>query len=215
MKDEGRRMKDEGFKWVVAVGFIAALFGAWAFAEEAVYEIHPRVEKGYEVRDDKIYYRVGDAGLILELVDSHAIANFYKDHGAQIGDPFTRLDYETEGATIFLLTLINRTHGELTFTPGYVILRIKDQASFAMDFTVLLPMLDNLDQSTRKIVQDSVFHSPEVIRKDQAISKFLLFPPLPPKFDEFKLAFDYVFFGNKKESKCDFYFERVKLKSRK
>lgn len=212
-------MKDELFARfalnrvsVVILSLAFLLFGVGAFAED-VYEIHPKPEKGYEVKDDKIFYRAGNAGLILELMNTDSIAHFYKDHGAQIGDPLTGLDSETAGATIFLLTLINRTHGTLTFTPNYAILKIKDEATFAMDFTVLLPMLDNLDQSTRKIVEDSVFHSPEVIQPGQVLTKFLLFPQLPKKFDEFKLGFDYIFFGDNKNSKCDFYFKHVKVKT--
>lgn len=192
--------------------FCLVLLACTSAIAEDVYEIHPKPGKGYEVKDDKIYYRVGNAGLILQLMDTNGIAQFYKDHGAQIGDPLSTMDYETSGSTIFLLTLINHTHGTLTFTPNYAILHIRDQAVFAMDFTILLPMLDNLDAGTRRIVEDSVFHSPDVIQQDQVVSKFLLFPQLPPKFDEFKLAFDYVFFGDRKESKCDFYFKHVKVK---
>lgn len=198
---------------IAAVCVFFLLLAGIVTATDYTYEIHPKPHKEYEIKDDKIFYRVGDSGLILQLVDPNQVAEFYEERGAHIGDPLQGLGDEAEGATIFLLTLINRTHGSLTFTPGYVLMKVGDNSSFAMDFTVLLPLLDNLDDKTRKIVQDSVFHSPEVIRPGTVVSKFLIYPGLPKKFDEFKISFDYVFFGGNKESKCDFYYQHVKVKN--
>lgn len=195
--------------WIL--GLLWLLLPCTAFATDYYYETHPKPHEGYEVKDDKIYYRSGNAGLVLELADANKIAAFYTERHAAVQNPFALMDEEVQHGTIFLLTLINRTHSDLTFTPGYVVLRIKDQGFFAMDFTVLIPYLDPLDSGERRMMEDTVFHSPEIIKPGKAIQKFIIFPGLPGKYGDYKVSFDYLFFGNK-EAKIDFFFERQKLK---
>jgi hypothetical protein len=165
----------------------------------------PKEHEPYEIKEGKIYYRHGNAGLILEQADDSRIAAYFKERGAELGNPFGRPGAELRESTFFLLTLINRTNGNLTFTPRYVTLKIKTEANFPLDFTVLLGMLEDFDAHQKKIVTDSIFHSPETIRPGEIISKFLIFPPLPKKFKEIKLEFDYLYFEDK-EIRLNFYF---------
>ena len=74
-----------------------------------------------------------------------------------------------QGASIFMLTLINRTTGSLTFTPRYMSLKIKTEAYFPMDFTVLLGIVDGQERERefQEILQKSVYHSPDSLSAGQ------------------------------------------------
>ena len=165
----------------------------------------PKEHDPYDIKENKIYYRHGNAGLILEQADDNAIAAYYKDRGIELGNPFGRRASELKESTFFLLTLVNRSNGNLTFTPRYVTLKIKTEASFPLDFTVLLGMLEEFNLREQQIVTNSVFHSPETVRPGEVMSKFLIFPQLPKKVHEVKLEFDYLFFEDK-EIRLNFYF---------
>ena len=172
-------------------------------------ELQPKLKEGYEVKDNKIYFRRGDIGLILESVNEQGIAKYYSDRGIELGNPFVFTTANSQNSVIFLLTLLNRTHGTLTFTPAYVSAKVKDEAYFPMDFTVLLAMIDGLNRGTQKVLQKSVFHSPESVTENEVITKFLIFPAVAKKVEELKLEFDYLYFGNN-EIKTQFYFEQKK-----
>jgi hypothetical protein len=167
--------------------------------------LHPKPHEGYEIKDGKIYFRQGQAGLILELATPEKIAAYYHERGSEVGNPFVKLGGELGNATIFLLTLLNRTHSNLTFTPRYVLAKIKSDAYFALDYTVLLDIMDSPDNSLGKLLEKSIYHSPELLDPGKVITKFLVFPQLPKKFDELKMEFDYMYFGNF-EVKSTFYF---------
>jgi hypothetical protein len=124
--------------------------------------------------------------------------------------PFLDTDPELAEGTYFLLSLINHSKGSLTFTPRYVALKIKTEASFPIDFTVLLGILQDLDPYNRKLIESSVYHSPEIIQPEQTFTKFLVFPPLPKKDAQLKMEFDYMFFESK-EMKNFFYFTQQKM----
>jgi len=127
------------------------------FAENANL-FDPEFHEGYDVKDGKIYFRRGEGGLILENVGKDAIAKYYAERGRDLGNPFNALGGDMQTATIFLLTMLNRTNGNMTFTPGYVTLKIKDEAFFPMDFTVLLDFIENQEEPIHTVIEKSVFH---------------------------------------------------------
>jgi hypothetical protein len=170
-----------------------------------VSQLHPKPHDGYDVKGDKIYFRHGNAGLILEVATPDKIAEYYRERGSEVGNPFVKLGGELQNSTIFLLTLLNRTKSNLTFTPRYVLAKIKSDAYFALDYTVLLDIIDSPDGSLGKILEKSVYHSPELLQPGKIVTKFLVFPELPKKFDDLKMEFDYMYFGNF-EMKSTFYF---------
>ncbi len=181
---------------------------AFAGKDEFVeFEIIPKPQDGYEVKDGKIFYRHGKAGLILEPADETVIDRYFTERGSSIANPFRNADPELGNSTFFLLSLINQSKGTLTFTPGYIALKIKTEASFPMDFTVLMGIMQGLDAFYRKLLDQSVYHSPEAIQPGNTLTKFLVFPQLPPKKSELKMEFDYLFFESK-ELKNYFYFIR-------
>ncbi len=177
--------------------------------------IHPAVHEGYQVKEDRIYFRSGEAGLIVDCVRGQEAANYFTERGASwLGNPFQQTAFANP--TIFLVTIFNRTNGNATFTPGMVTIRIKTEASFPMEYSALMAALESFPTRERKILEQSVFHSPEIIRSGDVVSKFLLFPPLPEKALEFKLDFDYLYF-EQKEVRARFYFqqERIRIKDKK
>jgi len=203
------RRKRFALPWICRCLILLILFcGNLAFGG-GLLELQPKLKEGYEIKDNKIYFRRGDIGLILESVNEKTIAKYYSDRGIELGNPFVFTTTDSQNSVIFLLTLLNRTHGTLTFTPAYVSARVKNEAYFPMDFTVLLAMIDGLNKGTQKVLQSSVFHSPESVTENEVTSKFLIFPAIPKKVEELKLEFDYLYFGNN-EIKTNFYFEQKK-----
>jgi hypothetical protein len=183
---------------------ILFLFVALPIAVQAL-ELRPKPHDGYEVKDGKIYFRRGNAGLILEAANYEKIEKYYRDRGLQTGNPFVSLGEDMQSATVFLVTLLNRTNGSLTFTPRYVIARIKTDAYFPLDYLVLLETFEGQEPNVKKMLQQSIYHSPELINPGKVVSKFLIFPDLPKKFDDLKLQFDYLYFENT-EIKSEFFF---------
>src|SRR5262245_49522806 len=94
------------------------------------YENIPKPHEGYEVKDGKIYYRQGKAGSIVEPANNDVISKYFRDRGSSVDNPFVGSDEEFSNSTFFLISLINHSKGVLTFTPGYVTLKIKTDASF-------------------------------------------------------------------------------------
>jgi hypothetical protein len=185
-------------------------YATFAGKEESVdLVIVPKPHEGYEVKDGKVFYRYGKAGLILEPANEETIARYFTERGSSVKNPFLDAGEELSNSTFFLLSLINHSNGSLTFTPGYVALKIKTEASFPIDFTVLLSTSQNTDAYHRKLLENSIFHSPETIQPGDSSTKFLIFPPLPKKEAELKMEFDYLFFETK-EMKMAFYFSRLK-----
>ncbi len=168
-------------------------------------ELVPKLHEGYEVKEGKIFYRAGKAGLIIEPAGEAVISKYFTERGSSIANPFLEGDDELKNSTFFLLSLINHSKGSLTFTPHYIALKIKTDASFPLDFTLLLGITQSMDGYTSKLLERSVFHSPETIDPGQSSTKFLIFPPLPKKEAELKMEFDYSFFESK-ELKMYFYF---------
>jgi len=191
----------------VLIAFLVFLLGASMVSAQspASVQLHPKPHEGYEIKGDKLYFRHGQAGLIMELATPEKIAQYYHERGSEVGNPFAKLGGELGNATIFLLTLVNRTNSNLTFTPRYVLAKIKSDAYFALDYTVLLDIIDSPDKSLGKLLEKSIYHSPELLDPGKIVTKFLVFPELPKKFDELKVEFDYMYFGNF-EIKTNFYF---------
>jgi hypothetical protein len=197
---------------VIYVILLLSYSAGWASDQDKEvfeYEIVAAPHEGYEIKDGQIYYRSGKAGLILEPATVDVIEKYFTDRGSSVTNPFIGTDPELENGTYFLLSLINRSKGSLTFTPRYVALKIKTEASFPIDFTVLLGILQNMDPYNKKLIENSIYHSPEIIQPDQTFTKFLVFPPLPQKDAKLKLEFDYMFFESK-EMKNYFYFTQQK-----
>ncbi|MCI0415861.1 hypothetical protein L0222_24055 [bacterium] len=167
--------------------------------------LRPKPHEGYEVKDGKIYFRRGNAGIILEVANSQIIEKYYSDRGAQIENPFARLGGDVQNGAIFLVTLLNRTNGSLTFTPRYVVGRIKTEAFFPLDSLTMMEVFEDMDARKRKILEKSIFHTPELLQPGMVVSKFLVFPALPKKFEDIRLQFDYLYFENA-EIKSDFFF---------
>jgi len=173
------------------------------------FELVPVPHEDYEIKDHTIYYRSGNVGIVLESATDATITKYYSDRGIDLGNPFSRLGGEMQGASIFMLTLINRTSGSLTFTPRYITLKIKTEAYFPLDFTVLLVIVDGQDKKIQDVLQKSIYHSPDSLSAGQVVTKFLIFPALPKKFEEIKLDFDYLYYGSQ-EIRTSFYFSRKK-----
>ena len=170
----------------------------------------PKAHDGYDIKDDKILFRQGNAGLILEVADVEKIRKYYSDRGSDMGNPFPDLSPELTNATIFLLTFINHTKGNIVFTPAYVTLHIKEQGFFPLSFLLMLPMLDDVDKHTKKVIQDSVYHSPETVKAGEVITKFLIFPEMPKKkFESIMVNFTYLSVEDH-DLDLKFYFERKK-----
>ena len=194
-------------KQLIAV-LLIFVFSQGVFAEIAN-SLEPEEHEGYDVKEGKIYFRRGDAGLILEVANGETVAKYYSDRGINLGNPFASLGGDMQTATIFLLTILNRTNGNVNFTPRYVTLKIKTEAYFPIDFTELLAFTEGQDKPVQKILQNSVYHSSDSIPAGKIISKFLIFAALPKKFDELKLIFDYLYFENN-EVRTTFYYKRKK-----
>jgi hypothetical protein len=128
------------------------------FGADVQLPLHPKSHEGYEVKDDKIYFRHGDAGLILEVATPEKIAKYYKERGSEVTNPFEKLGGNLENATIFLVTLLNRTNGNLTFTPRYVLAKIKSEAYFPLDYMVMLDILETQQRPMKKLLENSIFH---------------------------------------------------------
>ena len=196
--------KPLSFKVLLLPIFIVSL-APFIFGADTQLPLHPKPHDGYEIKDDKIYFRHGEAGLIIELATPEKIEKYYKERGSEIGNPFLKLGSDFQDATIFLVTLLNRTNGNLTFTPRYVLAKIKSEAYFPLDYMVLLDILDVQQRPMRKILEKSIFHSPELLQPGNVVSKFLIFPQMPKKFDDLRLEFDYLYFENF-EVKSTFFF---------
>ena len=179
---------------------LIVLLSSYVFAKKddnAVYEILAEPHEGYEVRDNIIYYRQGNAGMIFELADGNTVAKYFADRGAaRLGNPFLQAP-DLAASTAFLVTLINKTFGNLTFTPNYVLMKVGDTTSFPMDYSNLLGSMQEFPLDVQKILDKSIFHSPESIRPGETVSKFLLLPALPRKNTNFKLDIDNMYFQNK------------------
>jgi hypothetical protein len=191
------------------LGFILALFlfsiARSSFGSDSPLPLHPKPHDGYEIKDGKIYFRHGEAGLILEVATPDKIQKYYKERGSEIANPFEKLGGEIENATIFLVTLLNRTNGSLTFTPRYVLAKIKSEGYFALDYTVMLDILETQQPPMKKLLENSIFHSPEIVQPGTVVTKFLVFPQMPKKIDDLRLEFDYLYFENF-EVKSTFFF---------
>ena len=128
-----------------------------------------------------------------------------------MGNPFLREEFQNP--TVFIVTIFNRTNGNATFTPGLVALKIKDEASFPLDYIILMQAIEGLPARDKRVLEESIFHSPETIPHGEVISKFLLFPPLPDKNLEFRLEFDYLYFESK-EVRTKFYFTKERIRAK-
>lgn len=169
----------------------------------------PKPHDSYEVQDGKILFRKGNAGLIVEVATTDAIAKYYADRGATVPDPLSIVYRGMNRTVVFLMTLINRTNGNLTFTPRYAIVRIKSEAYFSLDYSILMDWMEGMDQGRRFILEESIFHMPEIVSSGNVVSKFLIFPSLDQKHKELRLEMDYLFF-EKQETPVRFYFVRKK-----
>jgi hypothetical protein len=150
--------------------------------------------------------------MILKSVRGNDVPNYYSSRGAQwIGNPFNREEFA--GPTVFMLTIFNHTNGNATFTPGLVTIKIGEEASFPVDYISLAQAIEGLPAQEKRVLEDSIFHSPETIKPGQVVSKFLLFPPLPEKNLEFKLEFDYLYFESKEVS-AKFYFKKERIRAK-
>lgn len=183
------------------------LLSSYAFAKKddnAVYEITAVPHEGYEVKDNAIYYRLGNGGMIFELADNNILTKYYADRGAsRLGNPFLQSP-DLANATVFLVTLINRSNGSLTFTPGYVVMKVGDASAFPLDFSMLLSSMEVYPPAVHKILEQSIFYSPETVRPGKVVSKFLLYPPLPRKNIDFRLDIDYLYFEDKEVRRTSF-----------
>jgi hypothetical protein len=176
------------------------------------YLIRPAVHEGYQVKEDLIQFRNGNAGVTIKPAKSLDISGYYSNRGAPfMGNPFLREEFQNP--TVFIVTIFNRTNGNATFTPGLVALKIKDEASFPLDYIILMQAIEGLPLRDKKILEDSIYHSPETIRSGEVVSKFLLFPPLPDKNLEFRLEFDYLYFESK-EVRTKFYFTKERIRAK-
>jgi hypothetical protein len=182
---------------------ITIFFVLCAYAHGA--ELRPKPHEGYEVKDDKILFRRGNAGLIVEVATPAKIEQYYRERGSQMANPLGNLTAGMQNPAFFLVTLLNRTNGNLTFTPRYVIARIKTEAYFPLDYLSMMEVMEDQEPGRRKLLEKSIFHSPELLESGKIVSKFLIFPELPKKFEEIRLSFDYLYFENT-EIKSDFIF---------
>jgi hypothetical protein len=178
-------------------------------ASQTFFDFIPKPGKTYEIREDKIYFRQGPVGIIVEVASDATLLKYYADRGAKVDShPFTKLG-EAKNYTIFIVTLINRSQGAFTFTPRYVTLKAKDKSFYPLDFPLLLELFQDIDPARRRLLELSVFHSSEALPRDQIATKLLVFSDLPSKADDLTLEFDYLYFESK-EIRTKFYFERKK-----
>jgi hypothetical protein len=194
----------------ISIILLLSYYTVWADS----FWIHPTEHEGYEIiNQEEIHFRSGNAGVSMKAVRGDEAAKYFADRGAAwVGNPF--LQEEFEHPTIFLVTILNRTNGNATFTPGMVTIRIGTEASFPLEYSTLLSILEVFPANERKILEKSIFHSPEIIKKGDVMTKFLLFPPLPPKALDFKLDFDFLYF-EQKEIKTRFYFRQERIREKK
>jgi hypothetical protein len=176
-----------------------------ALVETGASTLRPKPHESYEVKNGKIYFRKGNAGIMLEVASSQMIEKYFKDRGADVGNPFTKISSGMQNPAFFLVTLINRTNGSLTFTPRYVIAKIKTEAYFPLDYLTMMEVVEQEDTARRKLLEKAIYHSPELLHPGAVVSKFLIFPELPKKYDDIRLAFDYLYFENS-EVKSEFIF---------
>ncbi len=191
---------------------IVILFLSYDIFAIDTYIIRPVVRKEYEIKEDQVYFRSGNGGIIVKCIRPSDVPPYYAARGADwIGNPFARSEFASP--TLFLITIFNRTNGNATFTPGLVTIKIRDEASFPVDYIMLTQVLEGLSSREKKVLEDSIFHSPETIKAGQVVSKFLMFPTLPDKNLDFRLEFDYLYFESK-EVRAKFYFtkERIRVK---
>lgn len=142
---------------------------------------------------------------MIEAATTGRIEQFYRERGADIPNPFGSFAATMENPAFFIVTLLNRTNGSLTFTPRYVIAKIKTDAYFPLDYLTMMEVMEDQEPSRRKLFEKSIYHSPELIEPGKIVSKLLIFPQLPKKYEEIKLSFDYLYFENT-EIKSDFVF---------
>jgi hypothetical protein len=193
----------------IVIMLLSSYYIIWADS----FWIHPTPHEGYEIiKQEEIHFRSGNAGIIMKPVRGDEAAKYFAERGAAwVGNPF--LQEEFANPTIFLVTILNRTNGNATFTPGMVTIRIHTEASFPLEYTTLLSILEVFPANERKILEKSIFHSPEIIKKGDVMTKFLLFPPLPQKALDFKLDFDFLYF-EQKEIKTRFYFRQERIREK-
>lgn len=172
---------------------------------EVLTNFHPVAHEGYDVKEGKIYLRYGTTGMILETANDESIARYYLDRGIQLGNPFHAMGEGQEGPSIFLITFLNRGKGTISFTPSYVIMKVKDESFFPMDFGELWSFISNLEPPVQKVMQKSIYHSPENVRPGEIVTKLLVFPAIPQKMTEFTLEFDFLYLENH-ELRPVFYF---------
>lgn len=188
---------------------IIVLLSSYVCSEDVLLPFHPRQEKGYEVKDEKVYFRAGNAGMTVEIANEASIEQYFRERGTPLGNPFPGLHPQLQTAMIFQVTIINRTNGSISFTPRYSTLRLGYDAFFPLDFTLMLPMLDDVKPQEKLVLLNSVFHSTETIPQDTARTKFLIFPAVSSKKKEMTLEFDYLYFEDR-EIRAKFYYERKK-----
>jgi len=132
----------------VLVAMIALTGVAGAF------QLTPKPRDIYEVKEGKIYYRHGNAGIIVDPATPEEVVNYYRERGSDIGNPFAKLGGDLKTATVFIVTLINRTNGSLTFNPRYVIAKVKTEAYFSLDIMVLMELFEGQDQKVKKLAKN-------------------------------------------------------------
>ena len=167
--------------------------------------LRPKPHEGYEIKEGKVYFRRGNAGIMIEVASPQMIEKYFKDRGADVGNPFGQMSSSMQNPAFFLVTLLNRTNGSLTFTPRYVIAKIKTEAYFPLDYLTMMEVVEQEQTDRRKLLEKAIYHSPELLHPGAVVSKFLIFPQLPKKFDDLRLSFDYLYFENS-EVKSDFFF---------
>ena len=199
--------KKNAISWIFAAA-LTLLLNAPTHPETLSFFL-PKPGKSYEIREEKIYFRQGTVGIVLEVATDELLLKYYGERGARLdAHPFTKLG-DAKSYTIFIVTLINRSQGVFTFTPRYVTLRAKDKSFYPLDFPLLLELFLDIDPAKRRLLELSVFHSSEAIQRDQTSTKLLVFSDLPAKADELILEFDYLYFESK-EIRTKFYFTRKK-----
>ena len=178
---------------------------------EAQADTHPVSGEGYEIKDGKIYLRYSNSGLILEEATERSIANYYLDRGIQLGNPFRVMGGGPFGPTIFIITFLNRGKGTISFTPSYVVMKSKNESYFPMNFGELWDFISSLDPPIQKVMQKSIYHSPESVRPGEIVTKLLIFPAIPHKITDFTLEFDFLYLENH-EMRPVFYFTNSEKK---
>src|SRR5262245_18190192 len=125
----------------IAAIFVILLLSYYEASADSFW-IHPIAHEGYEIiSQEEIHFRSGNAGIVMKVVRGDEAAKYFADRGAAwVGTPF--LQEEFENPTIFLVTILNRTNGNSTFTPGMVTLRIGTEASFPLDYSTFLSILE-------------------------------------------------------------------------